>query len=327
MHTRIMTILLLAVGLVSFATVWSTATFAEETPATAPANTITWIENFEEAKALAKKEGKDLFVDFTGSDWCGWCWKLRDEVLVKEEFIKGANKRFVFVELDFPKKKQLAADLKKQNDDLMKQYGVQGFPTILIMDYEGTVIGRTGYKAGGPAAYLKMISDWQDGNREAVKLIEKADEVKGLDRAKLLDQALDKYDAIGIESPKAAGWIKEILEADADGKAGLKLKTEMRESLNSIVKLAADVEAKGASAKDKEADTLIANADAFVTKYNPTGQILQKALWAKSSAYFVKKDWLATLETAQKAMDADPESPLAQQISKGIAWLKKKIQK
>ncbi len=31
-----------------------------------------WIEDFEKAKALAVDSGKDLFVDFTGSDWCGW---------------------------------------------------------------------------------------------------------------------------------------------------------------------------------------------------------------------------------------------------------------
>ena len=47
-----------------------------------------WIGDFDKAVALAKETGKDLFVDFTGSDWCGWCIRLHDEVFVHSEFLE-----------------------------------------------------------------------------------------------------------------------------------------------------------------------------------------------------------------------------------------------
>ena len=59
-----------------------------------------WIADFDEAVKLAKAEKKDLFVDFTGSDWCGWCKKLDAEVFSKEEFLTAAKKSFVLVALD-----------------------------------------------------------------------------------------------------------------------------------------------------------------------------------------------------------------------------------
>lgn len=40
-----------------------------------------WVSDFAAAKKEAAESKKDLLVDFTGSDWCGWCIKLVDEVV------------------------------------------------------------------------------------------------------------------------------------------------------------------------------------------------------------------------------------------------------
>ena len=48
-----------------------------------------WTDDFEEAQKQAEKEGKLMLVDFSGSDWCGWCKKLDSEVFAKPEFLKG----------------------------------------------------------------------------------------------------------------------------------------------------------------------------------------------------------------------------------------------
>ena len=66
-----------------------------------------WTNDFEAAKTKAKKEGKHLLLDFTGSDWCGFCIRLHGEVFSKEVFRKEVPKHFVLVELDFPRQKQL----------------------------------------------------------------------------------------------------------------------------------------------------------------------------------------------------------------------------
>ena len=87
-----------------------------------------WQTDFEAAKAKAKAENKFLLLDFTGSDWCTWCTRLKDEVFDKETFRTEAPKQFVLVELDFPHQKKLTPELTKQNEGLAKQYKIQGYP-------------------------------------------------------------------------------------------------------------------------------------------------------------------------------------------------------
>jgi protein disulfide-isomerase len=117
-----------------------------------------WQTNFDAAKRKAKDEQRFLLVDFTGSDWCPWCMKLKGEVFDQAEFKAEAPKRFVLVELDYPRRKQLAAELKKQNDQLKKRYRISEYPTILLLDATGRVVARTGYQPGGAAQYLKHLA-------------------------------------------------------------------------------------------------------------------------------------------------------------------------
>lgn len=116
-----------------------------------------WMTDFEAAKVKAKAENKPMLLDFTGSDWCGWCIKLDKEVFGEAAFKEYAAAELVLVELDFPRKKEQSADLKAQNEKLAKQYGVRGFPTILVLSPEGELIEKTGYKKGGAEAYVKHI--------------------------------------------------------------------------------------------------------------------------------------------------------------------------
>ena len=88
-----------------------------------------WQTDFKAALEKAKAEKKYVLVDFTGSDWCSWCIKLRGEVFDKEPFKTDAAKQYVLVELDFPQQKELPKDLKKQNEELRDKYKIQGFPT------------------------------------------------------------------------------------------------------------------------------------------------------------------------------------------------------
>ena len=129
-----------------------------------------WQTDFKAAQAKAKEEKKYLLVDFTGSDWCGWCIKLHNEVFDKEPFKAEAPKQFVLVELDFPHQKEQSDELKKQNKELSEKYNIEGFPTVLLMDAEGQVIARTGYREGGPEEYLKQLAEFSKIYRERAGL-------------------------------------------------------------------------------------------------------------------------------------------------------------
>ena len=120
-----------------------------------------WLTDLEKAKAQAKAEKKMVLIDFTGSDWCGWCIKFDEETLSKTEFKEFAKKNLVLVELDYPRKKQQSAALKAANERLKKQYKVTGFPTFVLLDSGGEEIGRqVGYIEGGPPAFIKKIEGW-----------------------------------------------------------------------------------------------------------------------------------------------------------------------
>jgi protein disulfide-isomerase len=116
-----------------------------------------WMTDFEAAQVKAKAENKPMLLDFTGSDWCGWCIKLDKEVFGEAAFKDYAAAELVLVELDFPRSKGQSAELKAQNEALAKQYGVRGFPTILVLSPDGELIEKTGYQRGGPEAYVEHI--------------------------------------------------------------------------------------------------------------------------------------------------------------------------
>lgn len=117
-----------------------------------------WIEDFREASRKAQDTGKYLLVNFTGSDWCGWCIRLDKEVFSTPEFEQYADENLVGAYIDFPRRKQLPEERKKVNMELAQQYEVPGYPTILIMAPDGSLVERTGYRPGGPEAYIEHLA-------------------------------------------------------------------------------------------------------------------------------------------------------------------------
>jgi len=117
-----------------------------------------WETDYKAALEQAAKDGKMVLLDFTGSDWCGWCIKLDKETFSKPAFKEFAAKILVLVELDFPNNKPQSAAVKKQNEALQAQYNVEGFPTLVLLNSKGKEIARNpGYLAGGPDAFIKWV--------------------------------------------------------------------------------------------------------------------------------------------------------------------------
>ena len=123
-----------------------------------------WEVNLEIAQAISVKTGKPILANFTGTDWCGWCIRLKKEVFVKDEFIKWANENFVLLELDFPRRFVLPTNIKQQNQQLAQAFGVRGYPTIWAFTISTNAetgkseikgLATTGYVAGGPKSWIK----------------------------------------------------------------------------------------------------------------------------------------------------------------------------
>ena len=182
-----------------------------------------WTDDFEAAQKQAEREDKLLLVDFSGSDWCGWCKKLDSEVFAKPEFLNGVKKDFVLVMIDSPRDKSLLSEkAAKQNPELQRKYRISGYPTVLIMDAAGEVLDKTGYRDGGAKAYVKYLMDVKKHARAVVGMKRDIATLPKGDPARLA-----KIDAVFASSDKEIqrkneSYIEELLQNDPKGKYAAK---------------------------------------------------------------------------------------------------------
>tara|TARA_R110002096_G_C14527339_1_gene717422 strand:- start:119 stop:544 length:426 start_codon:yes stop_codon:yes gene_type:complete len=128
---------------------------------------LTWHTDMEKAIAIATKENKKMLLFFTGSDWCGWCKKLQNEVFKTSDFEKWANENVVLVELDFPKRTPQDINVRNQNSQLQQMFQVRGYPTIHFVKAEKKPdgktnlnnLGKTGFVRGGSSKWLTVANN------------------------------------------------------------------------------------------------------------------------------------------------------------------------
>jgi protein disulfide-isomerase len=127
---------------------------------------IVWHTDLNKAIELSKKENKPMMLFFTGSDWCGWCVKLKKEVFSQNEFKQWAQDNVILVEVDFPKTTAQSEELKTQNRMLQQQFAVRGYPTCFFVNADKlkdgkinfTQFGQQGYIAGGPVNWVNSAT-------------------------------------------------------------------------------------------------------------------------------------------------------------------------
>jgi thioredoxin-related protein len=123
-----------------------------------------WKANFEEAKAMAVQEDKNILLVFSGSDWCAPCIKLDKVVWQSEDFKKEAEKNWIIYKADFPKKRtnQLTPELTEANKKLAEKYNKNGsFPLVVLLDKSGKVVGMTGFKNVSAIEYIKLLHSFE----------------------------------------------------------------------------------------------------------------------------------------------------------------------
>lgn len=267
---------------------------------------LEWVVDFEKAKERATSAGKNLFLNFTGSDWCPWCDRLDEEVFSKKVFVEYANKNFVMVELDFPNdRSKLTKEIQQQNEKLRAEYGVQGFPTIVITDKDGIPYAQTGYVEGGAVNYVEHLNQFQSIKKQVDELIVKSEDIKleSTERAALLDQALQMLPPWTVDRYHI-DKMKRIAELDTDNKGGLKNQYLIRVEFLGV---------QEALAKE-EFETALGKINALIEEFKPTEQIAQYLYFARAHAYNGLENTEGEKESLQKALEAAPEGFLAERI-------------
>ena len=259
-----------------------------------------WHRDLATARKLAAGEKKDLLLDFTGSDWCSSCIKLKKEVFSHKEFQDGVADKFVLVELDFPRDKSiLTNEMRAQNERLKEEYRVRAFPTVLLCDAKGRPYAQTGYRAGGPEAYLEHLEEALQQRVVRDEALAKAAEAKGKERAAMLEKALaivpganllSMYKKEYEELAKLAPGCKLVSAVESAGRA--------REQSEEFRKFFTDADYEGA----------IRRADGLVEAGRLKGKEKQQVLFYKLNAYMAMEKIDEALKVVDEIKSAGPDS-------------------
>ena len=125
---------------------------------------LNWHTDLSKAVSISINEKKPIMLFFTGSDWCGWCMRLKKEVFNHEKFKVWTNENIILVELDFPRRKKLEPNLLNQNRELARIFGVSSYPTCWLVEpqiLENSKVnflklGKLGYVAGGTDNWISV---------------------------------------------------------------------------------------------------------------------------------------------------------------------------
>lgn len=123
-----------------------------------------WKYNFENAKKIASEEGKNIVMIFSGSDWCAPCMRLEKNIWQSEEFKKESAEKWVLLKLNFPRKKanQLSEEQTNHNRALAEKYNREGsFPLVIIMQPDGKILGKLGFKNVDPKEYISLMEAFE----------------------------------------------------------------------------------------------------------------------------------------------------------------------
>jgi protein disulfide-isomerase len=169
------------------------------------AGAVQWETDYEAGLEKAKQENRFVMINFSGSDWCGWCIRLDREVFSKRDFETYADERLVCVLVDSPRKRELPNDLRSQNEALNREYGVRGFPTVILLNPDGRVVAKTGYQDGGAEAYVDHLKTLIRPHEEDYPLLSPSPSSEGTGLRTWTSRSGATIEAALVE--RAGGWV------------------------------------------------------------------------------------------------------------------------
>lgn len=179
-----------------------------------------FVDDFKTAMEDAKETGRFVYACFSGSDWCGWCVRLEREVFsagAKEgEFAEKLKDDYVFVFIDLPSKRDILLSplAKEQNDALVKEYKIQGFPTALIIDPKtGKIIEKTGYRQGGIDKYVEFLKYVRQNADKLADIRSERETILMPLHRKVIEAFQNHHDKPEILYPELEAIVKEMRSA------------------------------------------------------------------------------------------------------------------
>ncbi|MEM8738360.1 MAG: thioredoxin family protein [Planctomycetota bacterium] len=269
-----------------------------------------WTDDYPAAQARAAAEGKDLLLDFTGSDWCVPCVALKQNVFDTPAFQSAVPQDFVLVQVDFPQNVVQPPALAAQNRELYSRYQIPSFPTIVLTDPEGRPYGMTHFVPESPDPYLDLLEAFQAQRAARDQAFADAEIAEGTSRAQALDRAMEAVGA-DLAVRHYADVVDEIIAADPDNTAGLKAKYV---ALQRSVMIEAALQEALALLGTGNLGAGLERIDQIIAEYQPEPLQLQLMIAIKGETQFQLGETERAIELFNEALGHAPESDLANQL-------------
>jgi len=219
-----------------------------------------WKSDPLDALEQAKKEKKDVLLLFTGSDWCPPCQKLEQEVFLDESFFDETEDNYVYAKLDFLRNSPITPAAQKLNEQWAEKFGVDSFPTVVLIDSNQKPYAFAGYEEGGVETFLGLVEESRQVRVRRDEKMAAAEKATGKDRAKLLDEAMSQMPR-EISEVYYEDVIEEIIKIDEDDSLGLRTKwneerdKEIRKAIITDVMMVARLESPQRARQDQFHDS------------------------------------------------------------------------
>lgn len=276
-----------------------------------------WLHEFDEAVAAAKNQGKDILVDFSGTDWCLPCKRLWSQTLSQREFIELASRYFVLLDIDNLVRDPMPEGRKERYDALQERYGIHAFPTVVLATAEGLPYAATGLleQQNNPRAYWQHLERLRERGQKFKTALDAAGGIGRLTSAQAIVAAFSELrpDFVLRFYPDKLKELRKLSPADKTGylafldmrAALLRLESKLHEGFIATNEKWSDgqpIEGRWVKALSP------ADADSIIEKHNPHGASLCEALTARLFLEIDARDWAAALKTlgAIEGIEAPP---------------------
>jgi len=275
------------------------------------------------AMKKASDEKKSLLLEFTGSDWCPPCKALKSEVFSKEEFVNGVKDKLVLVQFDFPNDtSKLTEETIAQNNAAAEKYGIEGYPTIILVDEAGKPFASTGYQDGGPVKYVEHLDELLAKRTERDKAIEAANKLEGVERAKALVAVIK---SLGLENNTIDTFYSEevaaIKAADPADESGF---VKGIESAKDFLKFEAELEP---FAEKEDWAGVLAYIEKALTENRFSGDPMIQATMYKAMMQMELGKKEEAVKTLNEAKTIDPKSKFNEEIDEYIKYFAEEAEK
>ncbi len=278
-----------------------------------------------EAVSAAKAKGCNIFVDFTGTDWCTACIHLRNKIVNSAEFEAAYGDKFVLVPVDFPRTPELVAKIsdeeKKEREALLASYKIEGLPGVVLMDAAGLPFEVIHGTRRTPSDYMPLVQAGLDKLAARDAALADAAGKSGMERARALDAALKALPEVCRD--KYAAIIAEINTLDPENTLGYKgYGDTTRQRIAQTEALRNLLTTFQGKFEPKEIEVNIAKLDAFMSQEDLVPEVRQEALRAQGDSYAFLLQLDKMVEAYRKAYEVAPDSRAGKILKKNLDYYK-----